>query len=335
MRKYYLLLTGVFIGFVFMACNQKQQKIYDSMPEELAKIYRAIDKNPKDASLYIQLSDYYLNIRQLDSALNNALIAVKLDSTNSDVYVSLSDIYFSMGNVDATEDVLNKAITLDKKNNSAYLKLGELYYIQKDFKSSKEILTQAIKQETHNPKAYFIMGWNYLGEGDTALAIRNMTHATDQDPDYFDAYMELGLLYHGRLNPLAINYYNNALNVQPNSIQVLYNMAMFYQETEDYEKALEKYRMILQIDSKHRNALHNMGWVYMIGQEKYEEGMTFFTKAIEVDSSYVEAIYNRGYCFENLKQYENARQDYMYSLKLETNFPLAIEGLNRLDKLQK
>jgi len=335
MRKYYLLLVGILVGSVFMACNQKQQEIYDSMPEELAKIYQAIEKKPKDANLYIQLSDYYLNVKQLDSALNNALIAMKLDSENSGVYMSLSDIYFSMGNFDATEEMLKKAIALDVKNNEAYLKLGEFYFLLKDYQSSKTILRKAIERETHNPKAYFWLGWNYRDEGDTALAIRNYTQAANQDPDYFDAYMELGVIYHSRHNPLAINHYNNALNVLPGSTMALYNMAMFYQETEDYEKALEKYRMILQIEPQHKNALYNMGWVYMEGFKKYEEGMAFFTKAIEADSNYVEAIHNRGYCFENLKQYENARQDYMYSLKLRTNYPLAIESLNRLDKLQK
>ena len=174
-----------------------------------------------------------------------------------------------------------------------------------------------------------------MKEGDTSLAIRNFTQATDQNPDYVEAYIDLGVIYHSRHNPLAINYYNNALNVQPNNIKALYNLAMFYQETKDYEKALEKYRMILQIEPQHKNVLYNMGWVYMVGQEKHEEALAFYTKAIETDSTYVEAIHDRGLCFESLKQYENARQDYMYALKLVNNYPLAIEGLNRLDKLKK
>jgi Flp pilus assembly protein TadD len=72
----------------------------------------------------------------------------------------------------------------------------------------------------------------------------------------------------------------------------------------------------------------------LVGQEKYEEAVVFFTKAIEQDTTYVEAVYNRGYCFEQLKQYDNARQDYMYSLQLANNYALSIAGLNRLDKVR-
>jgi tetratricopeptide (TPR) repeat protein len=305
------------------------------MPEELAKIYKAIEKDPNNVNLYLDLSKYYVGVKQLDSALNNALTALRLDTANSNVYVVVSDVYFAMGNVENTEEMLEKAIALDPKNNEACLKLSELYFLLKEYKQSETILTKAIQETAYNPRAYHILAWNYREKGDTVLAIRNYLNAVEQDPDYFDAYMELGILYHCRHNPLAINSYNNALNVQPNNTQALYNLAMFYQETGEYEKALEKYRMILQIDEQNKFALHNMGWVYLMGLDKFEEAVVFFTKAIEQDTAYIEAIYNRGLSFEQLKKYDNARQDYMYSLKLENNYPLAIEGLNRLDKLQK
>ena len=332
-RKYICGLIALAVG-LFFSCSNKKQERYASMPLELAKIYKEIEKNPRNAGLYLELSNYYTNVKLLDSALNNALIAIKLDSNNSNIYVAVSDIYFSMGHVDNAEEMLEKAIVLNNKNNEAYLKLGELYFLIQNHKQSVEILTKAIRLQIHNPKAYHILGRNYLEQGDTSLAIRNYLVSVEQDPDYFDSYEELALLHHLKRNPLAVNYYNNALNVQPDNVQTLYNLAMFFQETGDYEKALEKYRMILQINPHHRNALHNMGWIY-IGEDKFEESAVFFTKAIEQDSTYAEAVYNRGYSFEQLKKYDYARQDYMYSLRLSNNFPLAIEGLNRLDKLQK
>ncbi len=335
MKKQFLFLIGFIISLVFVCCKQKQKDVStESMPEELAAIYKEVKANPKKAEPYMKLSAYYARKGEIDSALSNALVAVRMDSTNSNAYIVLSDAYFALRNIDASEEMLKRAISLDKTNNEAYLKLGELYFLIKDYKNSKEILAKAIQQETYNPKAYFIMGWNYRDEGDTSLAIRNYLIAADQNSDYFDAYMELGVLYHQRHNPLAVNYYNNALNIEPNNIQALYNLAMFYQETEDYEKALEKYRMILQIDPQNKLALHNMGWIYLTGEEKYEEAVVFFTKAIEVDPNYVEAIYNRGFSSELLKHYDDARQDYMYTLKLVNNYPLAIEGLNRLDKVK-
>ncbi|MDR0604924.1 MAG: tetratricopeptide repeat protein [Bacteroidales bacterium] len=334
-KRNWSLVICVIVVFFFSCSNKDSEKQYASMPEELVKLYKAIEKDPNNVNLYLDLSKYYVGVRQLDSALNNALIALRLDTTNASVYVAVSDVYFAMKYIENTEEMLEKAIALDPKNNEAYLKLGELYFLLKEYKQSEAILIKAIQETAYNPRAYHILAWNYREKGDTLPAIRNYLIAVEQDPDYFDAYMELGILYHCKHNPLAIDYYNNALNVQPNNIQALYNLAMFYQETEEYEKALEKYRMILQIDEHNKFAFHNMGWIYLMGQDKFEEAIVFFTKAIQQDTTYIEAIYNRGLSFEQLKKYDNARQDYMYSLQLETNYLLAIEGLNRLDKLQK
>jgi tetratricopeptide (TPR) repeat protein len=231
------------------------------MPDELAKIYREIEKNPTNANLYLELSRYYTDVQVLDSALNNALIAIRLDPNNSDMYVVVSDIYLLMQYFDNAEEMLERAIALDNKNNEAYLKLGGLYCGQGNYAQSEKILIKAIQLQSHNPKAYFILARNFQDKGDTVSAIRSYLVAAEQDPDYFEAYLELGVLYHYKHNRLAIDYYNNALNVQPNNVHVLYDLAMFYQETEDYDKALEKYRMILQIEPNHRNSLHNMGWV--------------------------------------------------------------------------
>ena len=336
-----VLIVGLVCLFVSCTNKQKEEK-YASMPAELAEIYRKIDKNPKNPLLYFELSDYYMNIGRMDSALNIAFSAIRIDSTNSSFYVKLSDIYFAMANTDATEEMLEKAIALNNKNNDAYLKLAELYFLLKEYDLAQKNIKKAIELETHNPKAYFISAWIFREKGDTLAAIRNYLIAADQNPDNFDAYMELGTLYHCKGNPLAIDYYNNALNVKPNSILCLYNIAMFYQKAGDYEKALEKYRMILQLEAKNkdefyfvRNAYHNMGWVYSEGEQKYKEAIVFYTKAIELDSTYITAVYNRGFTLQRLKQYDNARQDYLYCLRLQNNYPPAVEGLNWLDKLQK
>ena len=338
-------LIELIVGLVclFASCTNKQkEEQYASMPAELAEIYRKIDKNPKDPLLYFELSDYYMSVGRMDSALNIAFSAIRIDSTNSSFYVKLSDIYFAMANTEATEEMLEKAIALNNKNNDAYLKLAELYFLLKEYDLAQKNTKKAIELQTHNPKAYHILGCIFQEIGDTLAAIRNHLIATNQNPDYFDAYMELGTLYYCKGNPLAIDYYNNALNVNPNSILCLYNIAMFYQKTGDYEKALEKYRMILQLEAKNknefyfiRNAYHNMGWVYSEGEQKYEEAVVFYTKAIQMDTTYIEAVYNRGFTFQRLKQYDNARQDYLYCLRLVNNYPLAVEGLNWLDKLQK
>jgi len=339
MLKKHLLFTLAILLFVFSFthCRYSKNKEdkYANMPEALAEIYKKIDKHPNNPLYYSELSDYYLNALMVDSALNAILKAVRLDSNNTTYYLKLSDIYFAMKNIDASEEMLEKVIAMDNKNQEAYLKLAELHFLHKRYEKAHEYLEKVLLIDSYNPKAYFIRGWIYKEEKDTNAAIRSYLMAVEQQSDYFEAYEELALLYHRKKDPLAINYYKNAINIQPENVQILYDLAMFYQETGDDEQAITHYKMILQINPSYKYALHNIGWIYMVEQEKYDEAVAFFTKSIEVDSNYIDAIYNRGIASENLKQYDNARQDYAYTLKLDDKYMPAIEALNRLDKLQK
>jgi len=62
-----------------------------------------------------------------------------------------------------------------------------------------------------------------------------------------------------------------------------------------------------------------------------EDAKEFFSQAVTLDSTYVEAVYNLGRTYEELQEYKNARKYYKESLRLLPNYPLAVQGMNRLD----
>jgi len=63
--------------------------------------------------------------------------------------------------------------------------------------------------------------------------------------------------------------------------EAMYNIAMFYQDTKAYDKALDEYKMILQIDSKHTNANHNIGWIQLEIKKNYPEALNYFSQSIK------------------------------------------------------
>ena len=305
---------------------------YEGLDTALVQLYKQLEKHPKDADLHMKLSDYYKERMLLDSALNHALISVRLDSNNADRYVQLSDIYLAMKETDLCEDMLEKAIRIDKNNGEAYLKLAELHFLFRRYDEADDVISKALALNDYNPKAHFIQGWILREQGDTSAAIRSYMKAVDQNSQYFEAYEELAHLYHVRHNPLAIQHYKNALRIRPNDIQTQYNMAMYYQETGDDRQALEQYNRILQVVPHNRIVLYNIGWIHLTRLEDYGEAIRYFTMAIEQDTTYLEAVYNRGLSFEDQGDLKSARQDFAYTLRLNPQYEPAIEALNRLDR---
>lgn len=316
-------------------CGCQNNKKYAELPEELATLCKNIDKHPKNSELYYQRANYYYLHKDVDKGITDMQTAVKLQPDSSKYYIMLSDLYFAQVETDLAEEMLEKAIQKDPKNNEARLKLAELFYHENLLTQCNETLDEAIKIQKYNPKAYLIKAFMYKDMQDTTAYLRMLQLVIDQDPKEVKAYLELGYFYQKTLNPIAISYYQNALNVDPNNVEIHYNLGKLYQDLEQYQEAEQEYKTVIQLDDKHVPALNNLGYLYLDEPfNKAEDAVKLFTQAIKVKPDFVYSVLNRGVAYEYLGEYDKARKDYEKALKLQTNFEPAIKGLNRLDKLQ-
>jgi tetratricopeptide (TPR) repeat protein len=324
--------------FLFFACGGnhkgKDEAVKtDSLPADLATLNKKIAEDPNNAKLYDQRAVYYLQNKDLDKALNDANRAVVLDSKTSSYYLTLSDVFFAGGKITKCQDALNKASEINPDDKEAYLKLAELFYYMKDYKKTFENTSKALKIDNLSAKADFINGMAMKDIGDTLKAVKSFEKAIEKDQQYFHAYMQLGLLYSAKRSRLAIDYFNNALNLNPKNTEALYALAFFYQENSEYNKAIEKYSMITQIDPMNKQAYYNLGYIHLVYLQVYDVAAKYFTAAIQCDPNYAEAYYNRGYCYELVGNINFARTDYQQALKIKANYQRAIDGMNRLDKI--
>jgi len=338
--KYILKISGLLLLFLFTSCGNnnntdKNNITSDSLPQDLAELTKKIDADPKNAELYNQRALLFLDKKEPDKALSDINKAITIDSKNSTYLLTLSDVYFSMGKIQNCRDALNKAIEMEPEDTKAILKLAELFYYMKDYKKTFEYTDKALKIDKLAAKADFIRGMAYKDMGDSAKAVRSFQTAVEKDQEYFHAYMQLGLIYSVKNNRLAVDYFNNALKLNPKSIEALYSLALFYQNTGEYNKAIERYTTLLQIDPKYKYAHYNLGYIHLVYLQTYDVAVENFTNAIICDPTYFEAYYNRGYCYELLGNVVFARKDYEQALKIKVNYQKAIDGMNRIDKLMK
>jgi len=328
-------LCIAFSLIALIACKHTHKQNYANMDQELANLCQQIDKNPDNAELYYLRASYYYWHKQIELAFDDARTAVKLNNKDSRYYVLFADLYFAQRETDQAEESLQKAIALDANNNEARLKLAELYYLLGMYTDCNAILDEAIKLKNHNPKAHLIRA-NCLKEaGDSTGYLRMLQLVLDQDPNEIQAYIGLGLYYQQQGNPLGLTYYQNALKVDPNNKNINFNLAQFYNDLGDINRAIEQYQILLNIDPNYLKALNNLGYIYLVKENRFDEAIAMFTKALEVDSTFLTAVVNRAIAFEEKGEYSYARQDYRYAQHLDPNCKLAINGLNRLDKLKK
>ena len=343
--KKLLFLSIIIASICFLSCKSKN---YDNLPAPLAELCRNIDKNPKNSDLYQQRAEYYYRNNQIDNALADILVAIKLNDKKSKYYVTLADIYLSKSETDLVEEMLKKAISIDNLNE-AYMKLAELYLYQFMYRECDETLETAIRLQKHNPKAFLTKAFLLKETGDTTGYIRMMQLVIDQDPKEVIAYQSLAEFFQDDLDPLAISYYKNALDIKPNDKILNYNLARLYQDlgAQEFEKgrkykeigefalAKEQYENLIAIDPKSYPAYNSLGYIALNFEDNYEEAVRYFTKTIELDSTYDQGWCNRGVAYYYLKEWQKARADFLKCKKINPNNMNAIRELNRLDEMKK
>jgi len=327
-----LLFLSILIAFI--CCFSCHSNKYDNLPAPLAELCRQIDKSPKNSDLYQQRAEYYYRNNKIDDALADILHAIKLNNTKSSYYVTLADIYLSKNETDLVEEMLNKAIVIDNYNE-AYLKLAELYLYQYMYKECEETIEKAIQLQNHNPKAFLTKAILLKEKGDTIGYIRMMQLVIDQDPKEVLAYQSLAEHFQEKLNPLAVSYYKNALEIKPNDKILNYNLGMLYQDLGELELAKEQYQNLIAIDTNSYPAYNNLGYIALVFEDNYEEAVRYFSKAIEINPQYDQAWCNRGVAYFYLEEWQKARADYLQCKKINPKNENAITELNRLDAMKK
>jgi tetratricopeptide (TPR) repeat protein len=308
-RKVFLFLT---IG-LFFACggNEKDVKFEDmSDSEKISYLNAKIRKEPNNADLFFKRAKTLREKGEFQEALLDIQKAVSIDKKNAEYYVLQADILFSQGETALAFSSLQTAKEVDGKFIEAYLKSAELSLYVKDYEKTMFDLKQAILLDKLNPTAYFLRGWALKEQGDTINAVKDYQKAIELKSDYEQAYEELGVLYSIKGDPIAIEYLNSTININPNNYSAMYVLALFYQEHNAIAKALETYQKLLEIKPDHADALHNVGYINLIEKQDYDIAIECFTSAIKVDSLFWQAYLSRAEAYEKKGESEKAKADF-------------------------
>jgi len=310
------------------------KKPLDSL--SIQQISNEIRKNPYNGELFMRRSELYYNNQLIDSAINDAIIATRLDSLKPEHFIKLSEMYLSKGNSEEAKNTLEKCNRINPDNDEVLVKIATIYFYVKDYKKTNENLDLAAEVNPHNAEMFFIRGMLHREKKENKAAILNFQKATENNPEYFEAFMMLGLINAELKDSIAIQYYNAAININAKDIQPYYNLAMFYQENNNVQKALAEYQFIIKnIDKSYIHAFFNQGYINMVYLDEFEKAISYFDSTLALKADYVEAVYNKGYCYEQLKNKAKAIEFYEQAKTIVPNFQLAIDGLNRLDKKNK
>ena len=166
------------------------------------------------------------------------------------------------------------------------------------------------------------------------FSISSFQDAVKLDQGYYDAYMQLGVILAAKKNHMALDYFNNALNIDPKSAEAHYAKGKLFQDVGDYENALAEYNTLLQTSPNNQDATFNVGAIYY-EQKKYEVAIEKFNLTIQRDENFFRGYYGRGRCYEAKGDKIKAVEDYKRCLALKSDYNLAARQLDIITRKKK
>lgn len=344
--KHYLLIITAFL-FTFISCSEEKGKpeVTDNNTDtrsEIEVLNEAIVSQPNNYLVYVNRANFYINNGQYGDATSDINKAIELNANNAEVNYTKGVVLLETGQVEPSVTFFEHAIELDSNHARSYLKLAYINLAIPNYDKSITFINKALRINKFIAEGYFLKGMWYEKQGKLALASSSYQTAIQTRGDYYEAYIAQGIVHDKQNNPLAIDFFKSAIELRPNSIEAWRLMGISYKDHNQFDEALACFDSIIAINPNFEVAYFDKGATLL--QLCYDsnpkakndslmgEALILFNQALAVNKNYVDAKYNKGLIFEEQGKIVEAKQEYNEVLKLQTNYSLAIEGLNRLDK---
>ncbi len=107
-----------------------------------------------------------------------------------------------------------------------------------------------------------------------------------QDPKNLQAWIQLGNDYYDTEQPqTAINAYAKALELKPDSPNILTDQGVMYRKVGWYDKAIANFEKAQAIDPRHLQSIYNLGLVYADDLKQPDKAIKAWNRFLEFDST--------------------------------------------------
>lgn len=328
------LFILVFPLMLALAC--KRDAVNENVPlptgdAALDQLNEAIAANPTDAALYAARGKYFYEQKGMDEAIKDLTVALSIDSMNVDYHHLLADVYMDYFKSRLALSTMERAAALYPQRIPTLLKLSEYYLILKQHDRSMETIDRILQIDPQSAEAYFMFGMVFKEKGDINRAINSFQKAVQIEPEMVDAWISLGQLHAAIDGYLAVEFYDNAIEVDSSNAVAWHAKADYLRDQDDLQAALQLYRRAAIADPQYEQAYYNAGLMCM-EMDSVKRAYQEFDLAIQTNPLYVKAYFFRGYAAEQLGNKTQARLDYEQALRMAPSYEEAQQGLARVSQ---
>ncbi|MCG8312903.1 MAG: tetratricopeptide repeat protein, partial [Pseudomonadales bacterium] len=278
-------------------------------PELTVDMYRgALNLRPKDIPLRLQLATVYKQLKQLDKAAEQLLLADRIQANNPQIIEALAQVYMANNEVENAKTTIQRLMNLNTTNPRAFHYYGLVMQTEGDHEkavsyfdeslrlkpgaiepmSSKvrslialEKMEQAIawlsdiaNEQKDNAVAYNLKGELLLAKKSYGDAVSAFSKANQINPSWWVPYRNraLAAVASGGQDD-AVNALREGVDKTKGNIRLRAELANVAEQQNDIKEAIHQYEKIIETDSSNTLAANNLAMLLVTYDEDNEKSL--------------------------------------------------------------
>jgi tetratricopeptide (TPR) repeat protein len=324
---FFTLLIGALCG----CQNTKSSSLKPMSLDEAIKRY------PDSVELLHQRANRSLDSMNYILLLQDAARAFRLDSNNTESRLLYALGLINKKNVGASDFTTAqyhfvKVLSKDSTNLKAMVGIAGVCANLGGNEAAFGWLNKALRINPRYRDAYVLKGSIYLRDGNYKFAKSSYETAVQQDRKFFLGYMMLGTIYQYENNPLCIEYFTTASQLQPKNTEACYSLAFAYENFNNIKEAKRFYRRMAKLDSTICESYFHLASIKQFNEGDLDSAMHWYSVALDINPKHIESLHNLGLLYEERKDRTNALLTYAKVLKINPEYSLTKDRVRALQK---
>ena len=190
-----------------------------------------------------------------------------------------------------------------------------------------ELCRSIMAQTAPNPICLHLMGVIHHQQRKFADAETWLSQAVDLQPNGVEVNFNLGLaLLAQDKNESALSYFKKSVELNPAYAVGYFQLGNAYKNLENPEQAVESYRRCLDHSPEHVEALNCLG-VCLCQLNRHAEAIVEFQRVLSIKPDYPEAFNNMGVAYLELDQFDQAQASCARAIELRPDYSAALNNL--------
>ena len=290
----------------------------------------------KDLSLQNPSQENYINIyselaiqsKSYKEAISHLQKLLSDNGESSNLKANIGILHHASGDSVKGKNILRDLFDKKELNAQYSLSLFEIYFDIKDNISAAKISDEIITSFPEDWRGYYSRSLVFMDEDEYKSAINILDPISETFSNIFSIQYILGLCYSRiKMSDEAINFYNRALIIRPNSINVLHSIAILYDDIGEWVKSDKIYDQLIKNNPNDAQAYNNYAYSLVERNKDLQRALSYAKKAVKLEPenpSYLDTI---GWAYYKMNDIKKARAFIEQSIEIEGDNSVVLEHL--------